>query len=182
MKHKDQESHSGGRSFTANNDYAVTEYHTVVLKTSTDHAVAESQSRKPKKRHVVVKYPTVEAREHLPRTNGHAVAQYYVVGWRCQESVRGVVNYHKVTPEKQLSAKDSGEQKIHKNRQKPKQRSAKISTRTHGGCDCTATAMLIRAQHVKTRRRSDIMRSEASAGDKGEVQTEPELQHSADKR
>ena len=28
--------------------------------------------------HVVVNYPTVE-QEHLPRTNGHAVAQYYVV-------------------------------------------------------------------------------------------------------
>ena len=82
-----------------------------------------------------------------------------------------MVNYHKVTQEKQLSAKDSGEQKIHENRQKPKQRSAKISTRTRGGSDSTATAMLIRAQHVKTRRRSDIMRSAASAGDKGEVQT-----------
>ena len=29
-------------------------------------------------KHVVVNYPTVE-QEHLARTNGHAVAQYYVV-------------------------------------------------------------------------------------------------------
>ena len=33
MRHRDQEPHSGGGSLTANNDYAVTEYHTVVLKT-----------------------------------------------------------------------------------------------------------------------------------------------------
>ena len=29
--------------------------------------------------HAVVNHPTVEAREHLPRTIDHAVAQYYVV-------------------------------------------------------------------------------------------------------
>ena len=80
-----------------------------------------------------------------------------------------MVNYHKVTLGKQLSAKDSGGQKIHENRQKPTQRSARISKRTRAGGDSTATAMLLRAQHVKTRRRSDIMRSAASAGDKGEV-------------
>ena len=42
-RHRDQEPHSGGGSLTANNDYAVTECHTVVLKTSPGHAVAESQ-------------------------------------------------------------------------------------------------------------------------------------------
>ena len=30
-------------------------------------------------RQIVVSYPTVEAREHLPRTDDHAVAQYYMV-------------------------------------------------------------------------------------------------------
>ena len=40
MRHRDREPHSGGRSLTANNDHAVTEYHT----TSTVHAVAESLS------------------------------------------------------------------------------------------------------------------------------------------
>ena len=87
-------------------------------------------------------------------------------------------NCHKVTLEIQLSAKDSGEQKIQENRQKPKRRSAKISTRTRGGSDSTATAMLIRAQHVKVRRRSGIMRRRQGRS----AQTEPELQHSADER
>ena len=42
-RHRDQEPHGGDGSLTANNDYAVTEYHMVVLKTSPGHAVAESQ-------------------------------------------------------------------------------------------------------------------------------------------
>ena len=48
-----------------------------------------------------------------------------------------MLNYHKWTwrPEKE-----------------PKQRSAKILTRTGGGGDSTATAMLIRAQHVEATR------------------------------
>ena len=53
---------------TANNDHTVTEYHTVVLKASADHTLL-----------LVAKYLTWEAREHLPRANGHAVQQYYVV-------------------------------------------------------------------------------------------------------
>ena len=65
---------------TANNDHTVTEYHTVVLKASADHTLYQSpKDRDRTVMHVVAKYLTWEAREHLPRANGHAVAQYYLV-------------------------------------------------------------------------------------------------------
>ena len=98
-----------------------------------------------------------------------------------------MANYYNVTLEKQLSAKDSGEPKIHENRQKPKQRSAKISTRTRGGSDSTATAMLIRAQHVETTRGERKLRSAAfskSVFQSAASRQRPEesMQHSADER
>ena len=59
----------------------------VVLRATTIHSGVEGLSgpcrgRVPqtrKIRQIVVSYPTVEAREHLPRTDDHAVAQYYMV-------------------------------------------------------------------------------------------------------
>ena len=56
--------------------------HTVVLKASADHAVAEFQRQKTVLRVSATrccKLPDRGAREHLPRTIDHAVAQYYVV-------------------------------------------------------------------------------------------------------
>ena len=79
----------------------------VVLETSTGHAVAESQSPvdQNEKAHCC-KLPNRGAREHLPRTDDHAVAQYYVVVLEVP-GVRGVVNYHKVTHITILFALDS---------------------------------------------------------------------------
>ena len=78
---KEQVSHSGARgpiaTATPNN-----EYHTVVLKASADHAVAEFQRQKTVLRVSATrccKLPDRGVREHLPRTDDHAVAQYYVV-------------------------------------------------------------------------------------------------------
>ena len=68
MRQRDQEPHSGGRSLTANNDYAVTEYHTVVLKTSADHAVAESQSRRPERKGTLL-YSTRPWKHEAPTAN-----------------------------------------------------------------------------------------------------------------
>ena len=98
-----------------------------------------------------------------------------------------MVNYHNVTPEKQLSARNSGEQKIHKNRQKPIRRSAQISTRTRGGGDSTATAMLIRTRHVETTRGERKLRSAAFSNNvfpsaASRQRLEESMQHSADER
>ena len=57
--------------------------HTVVLKASADHAVAEFQRQKTVLRVSATprccKLPDRGVREHLPRTDDHAVAQHYVV-------------------------------------------------------------------------------------------------------
>ena len=42
-RHGAKEPHSGAGGLTAINDHTMTEYHTVVLKASADHAVAKSQ-------------------------------------------------------------------------------------------------------------------------------------------
>ena len=75
-RHREQEPHSGAGGRTANND------HTVVLKASADHAVAEFQRKKTVLRVSATrccKLPDRGVRAHLPRTDDHAVAQYYVV-------------------------------------------------------------------------------------------------------
>ena len=80
--------------------------HTAVLKDSADHAVAEFRRQKTVLRVSATrccKLPDRGEREHLPRTDDHAVAQYYeVVLERCQ-GVRGVVIYHKMALEEERS-------------------------------------------------------------------------------
>ena len=56
--------------------------HAVALKSSVDHAVAEFQRQKTVLRVSATRrctLPNRGVREHLPRTDDHAVAQYYVV-------------------------------------------------------------------------------------------------------
>ena len=80
-RHEAQVSHSGARGPIATAT-PVTEYHTVERKTSADHAVAEFQRQKTVfgvSASRCCKLRDRGVRGHLPRTDDHAVAQYYVV-------------------------------------------------------------------------------------------------------
>ena len=145
MRHRDQEPHSGGRSLTANNDYAVTEYHTVVLETSTGHAVAES--RRPERQGTLLKLPDRgSTRASTGNHRSHSGT--------CMRTHGSTGFYHAVMLEVPRRRLRNGKLPQSDIREQTKQRSAKISTRTRGGSDSTATAMLIRAQHVETTRGS----------------------------